>query len=86
MTNDPTLKTYKVLIGETHAQYYEVLAENEDQARERAYYFDEDESWALDTWDDGIVDANHAETEEIEDEPTDQEMMSAFGTKWHDGI
>ena len=25
--------------------------------------------------------------EEIEDsEPTDQEMMSSFGTKWHDGL
>tara|TARA_R100000353_G_scaffold174532_1_gene142682 strand:+ start:408 stop:635 length:228 start_codon:yes stop_codon:yes gene_type:complete len=64
MTNDPTLKTYKVLIGETHAQYYEVLAENEDEAIERAYAFDEDEPWALDTWDNGIVDAVHAETEE----------------------
>ena len=22
----------------------------------------------------------------IDDEPTDQEMMSSFGTKWHDGL
>ena len=27
-------KTFRVLMGETHSQYYEVLAENEDQARE----------------------------------------------------
>jgi len=24
--------------------------------------------------------------EEEDDEPTDQEMMAAFGTKWHDGL
>ena len=22
----------------------------------------------------------------IDDEPTDQEMMASFGTKWHDGL
>ena len=22
----------------------------------------------------------------IDDEPTDEEMMSSFGTKWHDGL
>ena len=23
---------------------------------------------------------------ELDDEPSDQDMMSAFGTKWHDGL
>ena len=23
---------------------------------------------------------------QIDDEPTDEEMMSSFGTKWHDGL
>tara|TARA_R100000458_G_C8064954_1_gene106257 strand:+ start:272 stop:460 length:189 start_codon:yes stop_codon:yes gene_type:complete len=58
-------KTFRVLMAETHSQYYEVLAENEDQARERAYDYDEDKSWALDTWDDGVNDQVHADTEEL---------------------
>ena len=24
--------------------------------------------------------------EDYDDEPSDQDMMSAFGTKWHDGL
>ena len=52
-------------MAETHAQYYEVLAENEDQARERAYDYDEDKSWALSTWDEGVNDLVHADTEEV---------------------
>lgn len=27
-----------------------------------------------------------SEVEAEDDEPTDQEMMAAFGTKWHDGL
>ena len=27
-----------------------------------------------------------SEIEGEDDEPTDQEMMAAFGTKWHDGL
>ena len=50
------MKTFKVLMAETHSQYYEVLAEDEDQARERAYDYDEDKSWALGTWDEGVND------------------------------
>ena len=26
------------------------------------------------------------ELDDDEDEPSDQDMMSAFGTKWHDGL
>jgi len=26
------------------------------------------------------------ESDDEEDEPSDQEMMAAFGTKWHDGL
>ena len=29
---------------------------------------------------------NKIEEEDYEDEPTDEEMMSSFGTKWHDGL
>ena len=36
------MPTYRVLVGETHAQYYEVVARDEDQAMERAYNWDED--------------------------------------------
>ena len=59
------MKTYRVLMAETHGQYYEVLAEDEDQAVERAYAYDEDKPWALDTWDDGVNDQSHADTEEV---------------------
>ena len=60
------LKTFRVLMAETHSQYYEVLAENEDQACERAYSYDADKSWALGTWDEGVNDQTHADTEEVQ--------------------
>ena len=59
------LKTFNVLMAETHAQYYQVLAIDEDQAQERVDMWDEDESWALDSWDNGVVDSTYAETEEV---------------------
>ena len=59
------MKTYRVLMAETHAQYYEVLAEDEDQAFDRAIAYDEDKSWALGTWDEGVNDQSHAGTEEV---------------------
>ncbi len=52
-------------MAETHAQYYQVLATDEDQAQERVDMWDEDESWALDSWDNGVVDSTYAETEEV---------------------
>ena len=63
----PKLKTYQVLVAETHAKYYEVQAIDEDQATQRAYDYDEDKSWALGTWDEGVVDAVEAETNEVEE-------------------
>ena len=59
------MKTYRVLMAETHSQYYEVKAKNEDQAIERAYAYDEDKSWDLDTYDEGVNDQVHADTEEV---------------------
>tara|TARA_R100001460_G_scaffold98501_1_gene141387 strand:+ start:40 stop:219 length:180 start_codon:yes stop_codon:yes gene_type:complete len=59
------MKTYRVLMAETHSQYYEVKAKNEDQAIERAYAYDEDKSWALDTYDEGVNDQVHADTEQL---------------------
>ena len=59
------MKTYRVLMAETHAQYYEVLAKNEDQAYDRAIAYDENKSWALGTWDEGVNDQSHAGTEEV---------------------
>ena len=59
------MKTYRVLMAETHSQYYEVKAKNEDQAIERAYAYDEDKSWALDTYDEGVNDQVHADTEVV---------------------
>ena len=61
------LKTFRVLMAETHGQYYEVLAEDEDQAFDRAVAYDEDKSWALGTWDEGVNDQSHAGTEEVDD-------------------
>ena len=58
------MKTYRVLMAETHSQYYEVKAKNEDEAYDRAVAYDEDKSWALDTWDEGVNDQSHAGTEE----------------------
>ena len=59
------MKTYRVLMAETHSQYYEVKAKNEDEAYDRAVAYDEDKSWALDTWDEGVNDQSHAGTEEV---------------------
>ena len=53
-------------MAETHGQYYEVRAKDEDQAVERAYAYDESKSWALDTWDEGVNDQSHADTEEVD--------------------
>ena len=63
----PKLKTFRVLMAETHAQYYEVRAQDEDQAFDRAIAYDEDKSWALGTWDEGVNDQSHAGTEEVHD-------------------
>lgn len=59
------MKTYRILMAETHAQYYEVRARNEDEAYDRAVAYDEDKSWALGTWDEGVNDQSHAGTEEV---------------------
>ena len=61
------LKTFRVLMAETHGQYYEVRATDEDQAFDRAIAYDEDKSWALGTWDEGVNDQSHAGTEEVDD-------------------
>ena len=45
------------IIGEYH----------EDQAFDRAIAYDEDKSWALGTWDEGVNDQSHAGTEEVDD-------------------
>ena len=63
--NEPKEKTFRVLMAETHSQYYEVKAKNEDEAVERAYSYDEDKEWALDTYDEGVNDQVHADTEEL---------------------
>ena len=47
-------KTYRVAMAELHSQFYVVKAKNADQATERAYNFDEDQDWAIETWDDGV--------------------------------
>ena len=59
------LKTYRVLMAETHSQYYEVKAIDEDEATQLAYNYDEDKPWALGTWDEGVVDAVESETIEV---------------------
>ena len=59
--------------------FYEIEADSEEEAKKIAiedYIWDESDSsykWILDV-------------EETYDEPTDQQMMSSFGTKWHDGL
>jgi len=55
---------YKVAMAESHSQFYKVKAKNEDEAVERAYMYDEDQEWAIDTWDEGIETQDHAFTEE----------------------
>ena len=57
-------KTYRVAMAELHSQYYVVKAKDADQATERAYFFDEDQDWAIETWDAGIETQDHAFTEE----------------------
>ena len=57
-------KTYRVAMAELHSQFYVVKAKNADQATERAYNFDEDQDWAIETWDEGVETQDHAFTEE----------------------
>ena len=52
-------------MAETYAQYYEVLAENKNQARERAYAYNQDKSWAVDSWDNGVNDQLYVDIEEV---------------------
>ena len=54
-------------MAETHGQYYEVRAKDEDQAFDRAIGYDESKYWALGTWDEGVNDQSHAGTEEVDD-------------------
>ena len=61
------LKTFRVLMAETHAQYYEVQAIDEDLAVERAYDYDEDKPWALDTWDEGITNQDSCGAYEVKE-------------------
>tara|TARA_R100000278_G_scaffold26711_1_gene24479 strand:+ start:442 stop:624 length:183 start_codon:yes stop_codon:yes gene_type:complete len=55
---------YKVAMAEIHSQFYKVKAKNEDEARDRAYAYDENKSWAIETWDAGIETQDHSFTEE----------------------
>ena len=59
------MKTFRVLMAETHNQHYEVQAKDENQAYERAISYDQTKSWALGTWDEGVNDQSHASTEEV---------------------
>ena len=59
-------KTYRVAMAELHSQYYVVKAKDADQATERAYNFDENQDWAIETYDDGVETQDHAFTEEEE--------------------
>ena len=61
------MKTFRVFMAETHSKYYEVQAEGEDQAIERAYFYDEDQEWALDTYDEGVDDQVQVDIEEVEE-------------------
>ena len=56
---------FKVAMAESHSQFYKVKAKNEDEARERAYKYDEGQDWAIETWDAGVETQDHAFTEEI---------------------
>ena len=61
-------KTFRILMAETHAQYYEVKAIDEDQARERIDVWEDEKEWALSKYDEGVTDSTHAKTELIEEE------------------
>ena len=58
------MPTYRVAMAESHSQYYEVVAKDEDQACERAYQYDPSKIWAIDTWDEGVETQDHAFTEQ----------------------
>lgn len=55
---------YRVAMAELHSVYYVVKAKNHEQATDRAYMYDEDQDWAIDTWDEGTETQDHAFTEE----------------------
>jgi len=64
-------KTYQVLWGMTVATYYKVKASSEDEAIERSGCdYDEDEEWALGTWEEGYESGGcaYSDIEEVNDD------------------
>ena len=57
--NEPKEKTFRVLMAETHSQYYEVKAKDEDEAIDRSGFdYDPDEDWAIQTYEGDYVPEN----------------------------
>jgi len=71
-----------------HPDYYEPFIEfyiEECRESDRGYFFSDDK-YIIDTWWDHNKDLYETKTPYLDYEPTDDEMKSSFGTKWHDGL
>ena len=68
--------------------YYEPFIEfyiEECRESDRGYFFSDDK-YIIDIWWDHNKDLYETKTPYKDYEPTDDEMKSSFGTKWHDGL
>ena len=71
-----------------HPDYYEPFIEfyiEECRESDRGYFFG-DQKYMIDLWWDHNKDLYETKTPYLDYEPTDDEMKSSFGTKWHDGL
>ena len=73
------------LLPEFHndfADYFTELCKELDEG----YSLINDKSLIDDWWDQELCKSGETTPYIEDDEPTDNEMMSSFGTKWHDGL
>ena len=69
--------------------YYEPFIEfyiEECRESDRGYLLFSDGKYIIDIWWDHNKDLYETKTPYLDYEPTDDEMKSSFGTKWHDGL
>ena len=73
------------LLPEFHkdfADYFTELCKQSDEG----YSLINDKSLIDDWWDQELCKSGETTPYIEDDEPSDDEMMSSFGTKWHDGL
>ena len=77
------MKSFKITCAEVNYFEIEVDADSIEEAKAKA----KKDINSFEVLDEYTSEWEFNDIKEIEDyEPTDDEMMSSFGTKWHDGL